>query len=117
MRTFVRRALIAAGALFLIVVLAVAWLVLAPTRTRVITATGQADSGLIERGRYLAAASDCTSCHTARNGPAFAGGRPIGSPIGAIFSSNITPDRDTGIGAYSLDDFDRAVRHGLTRRN
>jgi len=88
--------------------LAGALLALAPTHTRIIAAAVQSDSGMVERGRYLAMASDCTACHTAPNGPAFAGGRPIASPIGVIFSTNITPDRDTGIGAYSLADFDRA---------
>lgn len=68
---------------------------------------------LVEKGRYLARAGDCIACHTARAGVPFAGGLPLTSPIGAIYSTNITPDRDSGIGAYSLDDFDRAVRHGI----
>jgi mono/diheme cytochrome c family protein len=100
-----------------ILALAAALLALAPTRTQAIAAAAQVDPAMIERGRYLAMASDCTACHTARNGPAFAGGRPIASPIGVIFSANITPDRETGIGAYSLADFDRAVRHGIAPRN
>jgi mono/diheme cytochrome c family protein len=54
----------------------------------------------IERGRYLAIASDCSSCHTVPGSDRpFAGGRPIETPFGNIVAPNITPDRDTGIGA------------------
>src|ERR1700755_227427 len=68
----------------------------------------------IERGRYLAVASDCVSCHTVpgSNRP-FAGGRAIETPFGNIVAPNITPDRDTGIGAWSDDEFDDAVRRGI----
>ena len=69
---------------------------------------------VVERGRYLAVAGDCTSCHTKPDGgKPFAGGYAIASPIGAIYSSNITPSRVAGIGAYSERDFDRALREGL----
>jgi alcohol dehydrogenase (quinone), cytochrome c subunit len=90
-------------------------LALLPTHTRSIAASGAAapDAASIERGRYLAVAADCTACHTAPGGKPFAGGLPIASPLGAIYSSNITPDRASGIGTYTLDDFDRAVRHGI----
>jgi alcohol dehydrogenase (quinone), cytochrome c subunit len=67
------------------------------------------------RGEYLARAGDCVSCHSAPGGEAFAGGLKMGSPLGAIYSTNITPDPDTGIGNYSLEDFDRAVRRGIAR--
>jgi len=67
----------------------------------------------IERGRYLAAAGDCTACHTAKGGRAFAGGLPIETPFGVIYSPNITPDRDTGIGAWSDDEFYRALHQGI----
>jgi mono/diheme cytochrome c family protein len=86
-----------------------------PTTTRSISAGGsdQDDAAMVEKGRYLATAGDCIACHTATDGPPFAGGLGILSPIGTIYSSNITPDRDTGIGGYSLNDFDRAVRYGI----
>src|SRR5262249_28497719 len=86
-----------------------------PTATRRIAAAiGGSDSpALVERGRYLAQAGDCVACHTAPGGKPFAGGLPLASPIGAMYSTNITPDRTTGIGNYTLDDFDRAVRHGI----
>ena len=67
----------------------------------------------IMRGRYLVAAGDCAACHTADGGKAFAGDRPIPTPFGTIYSSNITPDKDTGIGTWSDDDFWRAMHDGL----
>ena len=62
------------------------------------------------RGEYLARAGDCVACHSVAGGKAFAGGLKMGTPLGAIYSTNITPDPETGIGSYSLEDFDRAVR-------
>jgi mono/diheme cytochrome c family protein len=100
----------------LAVVVFVALLVFAfwPTTTPTLAAAGDADqAALIEKGRYLADAGDCTACHTAKGGRPFAGGLPIASPIGTLYSSNITPDKATGIGNYTLDEFDRAVRHGI----
>ena len=66
-------------------------------------------------GEYLARAGDCVSCHSAPGGKAFAGGLKMGSPLGAIFSTNITPDPETGIGGYSVDDFGRALRQGVAK--
>lgn len=68
---------------------------------------------LIDTGRYVAVTGDCIACHTASKGNDYAGGLGIASPIGTIYSTNITPDKETGIGSYTLDDFDRAVRHGI----
>ena len=55
----------------------------------------------VARGRYLATAGDCVACHTADKGKPFAGGRPIETPFGVIYTPNITPDRDTGIGGWT----------------
>src|SRR5215472_2249867 len=68
----------------------------------------------VERGRYLAVLSDCASCHTVpgSNQP-FAGGRPIETPFGNIVAPNITPDPETGIGSWSDDQFDAAIRKGI----
>lgn len=66
----------------------------------------------ISPGHYLALASDCAACHTAAKGAPFAGGLKIATPVGAIYSTNITPDAQTGIGHYSYQDFARAVREG-----
>jgi mono/diheme cytochrome c family protein len=70
---------------------------------------------LIKQGEYLARAADCTACHSAKGGQPYAGGLDIASPLGTIYSTNITPDKNTGIGNYSLEDFDRALRHGVAK--
>ncbi len=67
---------------------------------------------LIAQGEYLARAGDCVACHTAKGGKPFAGGLAMQTPIGTVYSTNITPDK-TGIGGYSFEDFDKAVRHGI----
>jgi mono/diheme cytochrome c family protein len=67
----------------------------------------------IQRGRALVIAGDCASCHSGDPAKPFAGGKRIDTPFGAIFSPNITPDRDTGIGAWSETDFYRALRLGV----
>lgn len=69
---------------------------------------------LVQQGEYLARAGDCVACHTAKDGKPFAGGLPMETPIGVIYSTNITPDK-TGIGDYSFEDFDQAVRHGVAK--
>lgn len=68
---------------------------------------------LISKGAYLARAGDCVACHTSPGGKAFAGGLGIESPIGTIYSTNITPDNDTGIGRWSYGEFERAMRRGI----
>ncbi|MHC8359087.1 c-type cytochrome [Pseudomonas sp. LS2P72] len=72
------------------------------------------DQNLIKQGEYLARAGDCVACHTAKDGKPFAGGLPMETPIGTIYSTNITPDK-TGLGDYSFEDFDKAVRHGVAK--
>ncbi len=74
-----------------------------------------ADDALVKRGEYLAKAGDCIACHTAPHGKPFAGGLPMTTPMGAIYSTNITPDAQTGIGEYSEDDFKRAMREGVAK--
>jgi len=73
----------------------------------------KADAALVARGEYLARAGDCLACHSTPRGKPFAGGLPMTTPMGRIFSTNITPDRETGIGRYSEADFARAVREGV----
>lgn len=76
-------------------------------------APAEADQALVDRGRYLALAGDCASCHNdpqSRN--PFAGGYGVGSPIGMIYGPNITPDEKTGIGGWTLAQFSGAVREG-----
>ncbi|CRM23805.1 MULTISPECIES: c-type cytochrome [Pseudomonas] len=71
------------------------------------------DPALVSRGEYVARVSDCVACHSLAGKAPFAGGLEMATPLGAIHATNITPDRDHGIGRYSLADFDRAVRHGV----
>ncbi|MFT8480143.1 c-type cytochrome [Gluconobacter oxydans] len=73
------------------------------------------DADLIKRGAYLAVLGDCEACHTAHDGKYLAGGLALQSPVGAIYSTNITPDRDTGIGSWSYDDFARLMRRGIRK--
>lgn len=70
-------------------------------------------SDLIERGKYIAQLGDCVACHTANKGPAMAGGRELATPFGVVYSTNITPDPQTGIGKYTFEQFDRAMRRGV----
>ena len=73
------------------------------------------DAALVKRGRDLAAIGNCNDCHTVRGGKAFAGGLPVPTPFGTIYSSNITPDPDTGIGRWSEAAFRRAMQSGVDR--
>ena len=69
----------------------------------------------VRRGEYLTRIGNCAACHTARGGQALAGGKRLDTPFGAVFSSNITPHPSQGIGAWSEDDFWRAMHHGQSR--
>ncbi len=78
-------------------------------------ARAESAGGSAARGAYLARAGDCVACHSAPGGKAVAGGLKMGTPLGAIFATNITPDIQTGIGTYTVQDFDRAVRRGVAK--
>jgi mono/diheme cytochrome c family protein len=69
----------------------------------------------IERGAYLARAGNCAGCHTRRGGAPYAGGRAIDTPFGTVHAGNLTPDVQTGLGAWSAADFWRAMHHGRSR--
>lgn len=69
----------------------------------------------IARGQQLAALGDCAVCHTSTNGVLNTGGKPLETPFGTIYSTNITPDVETGIGAWSYPAFERAMREGIHR--
>ncbi|MFT4510078.1 c-type cytochrome [Caballeronia sp. 15711] len=73
------------------------------------------DSALVAHGAYLAKAGDCIACHSVPGGAPFAGGLKMNTPMGAIYTTNITPDPDTGIGRYSDADFARALREGVAK--
>jgi mono/diheme cytochrome c family protein len=74
-----------------------------------------AKASLVERGAYLAKAADCMACHTTQGGKPYAGGLGFKLPFGTLYSTNITPDKDTGIGDYSDQDFLNAVHRGVRR--
>lgn len=71
------------------------------------------DQDLIKRGEYLATAGDCTACHTAAGGKFLAGNYKLDTPIGAIMTPNLTPDKETGMGKWSYEQFEQAFRHGI----
>ena len=82
----------------------------------------QPSQTLVAQGRYLAAIGNCASCHTRAGGPAFGGGVAFHvaggwfrEPIGTVYSSNISPDPETGIGGWTLADFSRAMREGISK--
>ncbi|BEU24222.1 cytochrome c [Paraburkholderia sp. 22B1P] len=79
------------------------------------TLSHAAADALVTRGEYLAKAGDCIACHSVPHGKPFTGGLKMMTPMGAIYSTNITPDPETGIGQYSEDDFKRAMREGIAK--
>jgi len=106
--------IVAAIIVLLLAALAVAW-----PRDQFVAANSPADwaptAVNIARGAYLARAGDCVSCHTARGGIAYAGGRALATPFGTVYGPNLTPDRATGIGTWSADDFWGALHNGRAR--
>lgn len=76
-------------------------------------AWAQPEYDQIERGRYIATLGDCTACHTVDPKKPFAGGVGLNTPFGKLVGANITPDRETGIGNWSFDDFQRAMSEGI----
>lgn len=97
-----------------------------PTRTaRFLLALGMAfalacgahaqEAATVARGEYLARASDCIACHTSPGGKPFAGGLAMPTPFGTLYSPNISPDKDTGIGTWSADDFYKMMHTGKSR--
>jgi mono/diheme cytochrome c family protein len=81
----------------------------------VLPAAAQFDAALVAKGSRLAAIGNCRGCHTAPDGAPLAGGLPIHAPVGTIYTTNITPDPETGIGQWSREDFMRAMRKGVSR--
>ncbi len=105
-------------AVFTLVVLGVAavWLLNVRDEADVTTpVTQMSDSGLVARGAYLAQAGNCMTCHTTRGGQQYAGGLGVATPFGVVFTSNLTPDKNTGIGSWSSADFWRAMHNGRSK--
>ena len=74
-----------------------------------------ATSALLDKGAYLARAGNCMTCHTARGGTPYAGGRAIDTPFGAVYTSNLTPDDATGLGTWNAAHFYRALHNGRSK--
>ena len=91
---------------------ALAMLALLTGSGRPVIAAPAGDHDLVAKGEYLAHAGDCIACHTNPGGVLFAGGFPMATPFGTIYSSNITPDKETGIGGWTADDFYGAMHTG-----
>ncbi len=73
-----------------------------------------ADRDAVRRGEYIFRAAGCSGCHTDVKGAPLAGGRALKTPFGTLYGPNITPDPDRGIGGWTLGDFTRALREGLS---
>lgn len=112
-----KRLLIVLGVLVLLAFVAAALFFFVPAGLAPVRASAAQPSGraLIDKGRYLATAGDCVACHSVAGGKPFAGGLAFKLPFGTIYSSNITPDRKTGIGGWSAAEFVRAMRHGIRK--
>ena len=76
---------------------------------------GAPSADTLSRGEYLVRAGNCVACHTPRGGSPMAGARAIDTPFGAVYSSNLTPDDETGLGRWSAQDFWRALHYGRSR--
>ncbi len=102
------------GVLVLAVVLA-ATFVLRREEASAPPPAAKTDGAEIGRGEYLALIGDCLACHTARGGRQYAGGLPMATPFGTLYTPNITPDKETGIGNWTAEDFRRALHEGLSK--
>ena len=87
----------------------------APLDTSAAPQSAALDSSLVERGAYLTRAGNCLSCHTARGGQDYAGGLGIATPFGTVYTSNLTPDTQTGIGSWTPAHFWRALHNGRSK--
>lgn len=110
-----RRKLLAALAVLLILLALGAWAVMWRPAIDAQPRAAGFDAALIERGANVAMLGSCAACHTVDLARPFAGGRPLATPFGTIYSTNITPDLRTGIGAWSEAAFTRALREGVAR--
>jgi mono/diheme cytochrome c family protein len=129
-RVFSHKGYLALAAIIVILMVAFLWIVVAPGPMHFASGRGVrlvdyhgpdptgvpaniAQASLIQRGAYLAHAADCEACHTAPGGAPFAGGLAFVLPFGVLYSTNITPDADTGIGRYTDANFLQALHRGV----
>ncbi len=88
------------------------WFLSDPASTFSEAGPSDAVAAQVDKGAYLARAGNCMACHTSPGGEPYAGGRPIETPFGTVYSSNLTPDRSHGIGTWTSVDFWRALHEG-----
>jgi mono/diheme cytochrome c family protein len=98
-----------------VVIVGAAWGFASVTPGVTIDASVANSKGDAVHGAYLARAGDCVACHTAKGGAPFAGGLPFATPVGTIYSTNITADKDNGIGGYTFEEFVLAMREGVAK--
>jgi mono/diheme cytochrome c family protein len=112
-----KRILVAVCALGVVLAIPAACFFFWPASIEAVKATNAQPTGsaLVAKGEYLTKAADCAACHTAPGGEPFAGGRAFKLPFGTIYSSNITPEQETGIGRWSDAEFVRALHRGIGR--
>jgi mono/diheme cytochrome c family protein len=110
-RTFLLGSAIGLAAI-LVAAFAVSW---QPAWPALATTAATFDPAIVARGERLAHVGNCAGCHTAKSGRPFAGGRPLDTPFGTVFATNITPDPETGIGRWSRKVFMRALRDGVAQ--
>ena len=103
------------GALFATVAVVSAWVGVRTALPSVAPVAAAFNEAQISRGATLAALGNCISCHTADQGVPLAGGKPFATPYGTIYSTNLSPDLQTGIGAWSYQAFARAMREGISQ--
>jgi len=108
----VKRALLIVAAIALAFV---GWVLYANFGGESDVAGGASASASAERGAYLVRLGNCMACHTDRGGAAWAGGRAIDTPFGIVYTSNLTPDPEQGLGRWSAADFWRSLHHGRSR--
>jgi mono/diheme cytochrome c family protein len=113
-KVFIRRLSLVAALMFAMLVIV---LILPPARTAgsgpIAVLEGVSEDELLARGEYLTTAGNCISCHTSADGEPMAGGLAFETPFGRVYSTNITPDSETGIGSWSEWDFLNSLRHGV----
>jgi mono/diheme cytochrome c family protein len=91
---------------------ALAWFIASPPPCVAQSNPNAEPASQVQQGEYLARAGDCIACHTAPTGRPFAGGRAMPTPFGTLYSTNITPDPETGIGKWNADQFYRLMHDG-----
>lgn len=117
MKPVIKKSLILLGAVMVVGIIFCGYKVLRPEGAEPLSPIAGAPASFtstIQRGEYLAKAADCVACHTAPGGRPFAGGFKFSLPFGAIYGTNITADKDTGIGNWTDDQFVNAVRKGVS---